>query len=253
MNKRSQLICAWCGPALLVLLGIGYVGFAGMVPPPSPARSAESIASYYEHRTNRIRIGITIMMLGSGLYVPWSCAIAVQIKRIEGKFSPLAYSQMTSGALISLLFLFPAFLLQAAVYRPGRPPELVQLASDIAFLIFFGATSLIVVQCLSLALAIFQDTRDEPIFPRWVAWFSVWMASLLVLGTLCVFFKTGPFAWDGIVTFWIDFSAFGAWASVVSVSLIRSIYRQAAELAHPAAGVSAKPDPVAAVPHAASE
>jgi hypothetical protein len=102
-----------------------------------------------------------------------------------------------------------------------RPPRTGPI--DAAFLIFFGAACLIVVQALSLALAIFQDTRVEPVFPRWVAYFSVWMASILALGSLDVFFKDGPFAWDGLVTFWLDFAAFGAWAVVVTVQLIRSI------------------------------
>lgn len=240
MNKRSQLICAWCGPAFMVLLGIGYVGFAGLVPPPSPTRSAESIASFFDDHAIRLRIGLTLCMLGAGLLVPWSCAIAVQIKRIEGPWSPMAYTQMTSGAVGALLIVFPAFFLQAAAYRPDRSPEVVLFASDAAFLIFFGAACLIVVQALSLALAIFQDTRVEPVFPRWVAYFSVWTASILVLGSLDVFFKEGPFAWDGIVTFWLDFTAFGAWAVIVTVQLIRRIGDHEKDWSDPAAVTSAK-------------
>lgn len=239
MNKLSQLICAWSGPVFMVLLGIGYVGVAGLVPPPSPARSPESIASFFDDHATRLRIGLTLCMFGAGLLVPWSCAIGVQIKRIEGQWSPMAYTQMTSGSVGALLLVFPIFMLQTAAYRPDRSPELVQFACDAAFLVFFGAACLIVVQCLSLGLAIFQDTRPEPVFPRWVAYFSLWVAGTLALGSLDVFFKVGPFAWDGIVTFWLDFAAFGAWAVVVTVHLIRAINAQQQDLVAAAEGTSA--------------
>jgi len=35
MNRRIQLVCAWCGPVFLVLFGIGLVPLAGFVPPPA--------------------------------------------------------------------------------------------------------------------------------------------------------------------------------------------------------------------------
>lgn len=246
VNKLSQQICAWAGPVFMVLLGIGYVGFAGLVPPPSPTRSPESIASFVQDHTTRLRIGLTLCMFGAGLLVPWSCAIAVQIKRIEGRWSPMAYTQMTSGSVGALLLVFPLFMLQTAAYRPERSPELVQFASDAAFLVFFGAACLIVVQCLSLALAVFQDAGPEKVFSRWLAYFSLWVAGILGLGSLDVFFKVGPFAWDGIVTFWLDFSAFGAWAVVVTVHLIRAIESQHKDLVGPALGTGAQPAPLGA-------
>ena len=47
--------------------------------------------------------------------------------------------------------------------------------------------------------------------------------------SLLYFFKTGPFAWNGIFAFWLPLSVFGAWIIVFFVILRAAILRQAAE------------------------
>jgi hypothetical protein len=41
-------------------------------------------------------------------------------------------------------------------------------------------------------------------------------------------FKRGPFAWDGIIVFWMPFVTFGIWVTVMSVLLLQKIKLQRA-------------------------
>ena len=65
--------------------------------------------------------------------------------------------------------------------------------------------------------------------PRWLAYFNLWVAFLFVPGGLILFFKTGPFAWNGVFTFWLPLSIFSLWFIVMFVALRKSIANQAAE------------------------
>jgi hypothetical protein len=58
-------------------------------------------------------------------------------------------------------------------------------------------------QYICMAIAAFIDRRHQPAWPRWVA---VTGAG----GVLAVFFKTGPFSWNGIIGFWIPTAVFAA-------------------------------------------
>jgi len=57
-----------------------------------------------------------------GLFV---CEVSVQLRRIEGKHSPLSYAQMVFGMLVIIEVIFPLVLHVVATFRPAeRTPEL---------------------------------------------------------------------------------------------------------------------------------
>jgi hypothetical protein len=72
------------------------------------------------------------------------------------------------------------------------------------------------VQCLSVTAAIFQDRSERPVFPRWLGYFNAWIAVSFVPGCLLIFFKTGPFSYQGMFVFWVPFLTFGAWILVMA-------------------------------------
>jgi hypothetical protein len=90
MNQRSQLMCAWSGVVFLVLFAIGLVALAQFVPPPRANYSLHQVVQTYSRHTNRLRAGLVLMMIAAGFTAPWAGVISVQLKRIEGQFSPMS-------------------------------------------------------------------------------------------------------------------------------------------------------------------
>jgi hypothetical protein len=127
-----------------------------------------------------------------------------------------------------LIFLFPVIVMQAILFRPTRDPQLILLLNDLAWLPFIGLFMPAMVQGIAIALAIFKD-KEEKVFPRWLGYFNVWVALLFIPDILIYSFKTGPFAWNGLIGFWLALSIFGVWFFVMFPYLRRAILTQAAE------------------------
>ena len=51
------------------------------------------------------------------------------------------------------------------------------------------------------------------------------MAFLFAPSCLLTFFKTGPFAWNGLLSFWVAAGAFGAWFLVMTPLMVRAAAR----------------------------
>ena len=119
-NAKTQMLFIWCGPAATVMWLIGFLGFAGFVPPLSPNASALDIQAYYRDHSTMIRIGLCFTIMGSTLIGPFVGALSVQLKRIEGFHSPAANTQLGLGVLVILLFTVPSFMLGTAAFRPER-------------------------------------------------------------------------------------------------------------------------------------
>ena len=227
MNTKSQLLCAWCGIGFLVLFGLGWWILAGFLPPISPALNANEVAAFYQENTGRIRLGLMITMFSAALTAPWVAVIAVQMKRIEGDFPVLAYTQLIVGTVGILILVLPALIWTTAAFRPERDIELIQLLNDFGWLLFIMTFSPAFIQNLVIGLAIFSDQNETPVFPRWLGYFNIWVAILFIPGGLITFFKTGPFAWDGILAFWLPVVVFFGWFLVMFQALLKTIKQQA--------------------------
>lgn len=226
MNKTSQVFGAACGPLCAIGWILGFWCFAGFIPPPEPSAGPDEIVAFYQSNTNSIRLGLTILMFAGAFYAPWTAVITVQMKRIEGTHSPMAYTQLALGAVFVLVFILPVMMWETAAFRPEGSPEIVQRLNDLGWITFLNPVSTIFVQGLAIAVVIFQDKRSEPVFPRWAAYFNVWSVLVFLPGALLVFFKSGPFAWNGLLAWWIPLGVFTIWMLTMSWLLYRAIQQQ---------------------------
>jgi hypothetical protein len=218
-----QLMCAWCAPVFLATLAIGYGLAAHFIPPPSSNFSAQQVAQIFSDRTNWIRTGMLLMMFGSLFLLPWNAAMFLQVKRIEGARPVLAYTQLIAGALLAMEILLPSVMWSAIAFRPQRAPEITQMVNDTAFLLFIWAFAPPMMQALAIGLATLSDKSPDPIFPRWAGYLLVWIAAGLIPGGLITFFKTGPFAWDGAIGWWLTIVCAATMWSGMTYVLIRAI------------------------------
>ena len=90
-----------------------------------------------------------------------------------------------------------------------------------AWLGFVGIVETFALQGIVIGLAILKDKRETPLFPRWVGFYNFWVALLVMPGALVPFFKSGPFAWNGLLAWWLVLAAFASWFVVMWLVMYR--------------------------------
>ncbi|MCY1287486.1 hypothetical protein D9M70_364810 [compost metagenome] len=226
-NTNAQMICVHGALAMVVLMGIALL-LAGWVPPPDPAMSAADTALMYQEGGNRIRFAALMIMMGGAMFWPFSVAISNQLKRIEGPvFHPLADVQLALATGTVVAILMPGLLWMVASFRPERAPEVVQVIHDLSWMTFIGAVPPALLQVLVIGLCVLMRREAQPVLPRWFGFFNLWVATGFTGGEMVVFFKSGPFAWNGLFAFWMAAVAFFGWILVTWWVIAKSIRQQA--------------------------
>jgi hypothetical protein len=166
VSASNQRLCLWLGMLMMPLFFLGFWVLAGFVPPPSPHDSAEQIARVYAGNRTGIRIGMFVSTVAGALLCFLFAVIATQLKRIEGRHSPLTYVQLIAGACTVLEFIFPPLFWQNAAFRAERAAATVQTLNDLAWLPFLGITGTLIAQQIVIAIAILRGPRTDPVLPR---------------------------------------------------------------------------------------
>ena len=229
MNTKNQLLCAWSGIVFLLMFILGWWVIAGYIPPPSPTADSAEIAGFYKQDPTLVSFGLDLVIASCIFFPPWLAVISAQMKRIEGGFPVFAYAQLVSGTAAMMIFILPVMIWMVASFRPERNPELQLLISDFGWLWLTMTYAPFVAQNLSIGLVIVTDKRERPVFPRWAGYFNLWTAASFLPASLVVFFKTGPFAWNGIIAFWVPLVVFAIWLVVMFALLLRAIGEQKKE------------------------
>jgi hypothetical protein len=225
MNRRIQLLCAWGAPVSIVAFVIGWVAFAGFLPPLAPSHSADEVAQAFLGRRNGIRLGAISMIVGTMFWIPWAAVVAGQVRRNR---PALTHTQVGSAVVGTAAVVIAMMIWVVAAFRPDRNPQIIQTLSDLGFVIAIMPFAVFCMWNLALALAIFADDPTAPGYPRWSAYLTLWMALLYVPGGCLAFFQTGPFAWDGALAFYLPAIAFFVWLLIMTVLAIKAINRQGA-------------------------
>ncbi|MCB5944262.1 hypothetical protein [Acidocella sp. KAb 2-4] len=225
MSQLDQKICAWGGPFCAATFGAGLL-MAGFVPPPSPNLDAAHIAAIYQAKAGLIRVGMILSLFGITGYTALIGAISAQLWRISGISRLGPYLQLGAGAIGVLTVMFPTMIFAIAAFRPERDPNLTQLLNDAGWLIIIPAFPTFIAQFGGIAAAVLQDQAPMPIFPRWCAFFNIWVAILFIPGGFSYCFRTGPFAWNGLLAFWGAASAFFVWLLVMTWLTLHAIQNE---------------------------
>ena len=228
MNTRNQLICAHTTPVIMVTTLIGLFLLPGWLPPPSPALPPDAVVAMFTGNT-RMRIGLELLMLSSPLFVGISVVIAAQLRRIEGPNHVMADLQLMASVLGVIAVELPAFCWLAISYRPGTPADVIMVFNDLSWFMIIGGVGTVIVQNLAVGICILNDGSGNHIYPRWLGFWSIWLALADLPGALIPFFQTGPFTWTGLLGFWLVVTAFFTWLVLFYVFTVIAINKQAKE------------------------
>jgi hypothetical protein len=214
-----KLWCLRAGGHLSTLLFVIGFGLAmQFIPAPSPTLTAEQITAVYQENAQGIQIGATLMMLGFTFWIPWGIVLACWIRRVEKDEDPLlTYLWLASTVICEVVGVIIAFFWAVAAFRPGElSPEITMTLNDMAWLVFLIPWGPFSIWCATLSLAILRDRSANPVFPRWVAGLGFWVAFAFIPAMLPLFFKTGGFAYNGLLGMYLPVVVFWLWMEVVT-------------------------------------
>ena len=209
MNARSLNVCAAAGVISLALILVGFV-CADFIPPPKASWSSDHLASFYAHHSDLKRFGILVLVFGAMGFAGLVAGMSSALERITGG-ATLSRLQMVTGAVGTVCLLLFAMLLGVAAFRTDRSPEITQAFHDAGWFMAFLSAPPFAMQALTIAGGVIGDPSPTPLLPRWFAYANAAVGSLLLPGALLLFFKTGPFAYHGFISFWLPLGDFGAW------------------------------------------
>jgi hypothetical protein len=225
----GELILFWCLPAIAIIWVSAFLLFPGFLHPMSPTMSADAVAAFYREETARIRYSMILFnWFGVGL-VPTVILLAMQVRRMAHRTPIMSYCLISCAGGPPCLFLIANLFWLLGSFRPERSPELTQLLNDLAWVTFTVLVPFLIAQCLLLALAIYWDRQEQPVFKMWVAHFNVLVAVALAPAAFTALTFTGPLAWDGLLSFWVKNIAIFVWIVVMGVVLGQTILRRRAE------------------------
>jgi hypothetical protein len=226
--KLGQWICWWTIPVFYNLFGLIFVYLGKIMPPPKPGLTQQQIVEFVETNAGHMQIAWVLLALLLGFASPSSGLIVLHMKRMKGISSALTYTYLAALAVAALPgCLFCSLMFSLAAFRPDRDPRIVALLYDMGMLSFVGSLGCFVTQYMVFAIAIFLDKRG--IFPKWLGYMSIWGLVTELVATPIWIFRDGPYAWDGLISFWLGTLIFVAWEFCLVVCLYKAIKHQPLE------------------------
>ena len=224
-NYRSQMVCAHSIVAWSLLVGFGLFVIPDWMPPISPDQSIGEIALYFQN-TGVSRVGFALGAFAAPFFILFFTVMRNQMRRIEGHNGIWGDINLFAAAIGSLAVQFPAFFWLAISYRPELSADVVAVLNDIAWFMLLGATGAAVMQNIAIACCILLVDPNQTVFPRWLGYWNLWLAFTLMPGVLLPFFKTGPFAYDGIFGFWLVAVSFFVWVFLNYFYTVKAIKQE---------------------------
>lgn len=231
MSKTAQMVGVWCGLGFVFWFFFASWPMAQFIPPPSPTLTGEQLLAKYADNIWMVRAAMPVGLIAGMLVVPFSVTMAIQIARLEGRIPFWAITCVAAGACNAVAFYLPFIFFSAAYYRLDRAPELVQLISDMAWLEYLMVWPPIIMQILCVAIVGLSYKGPLQILPRWFCWLSIWVSLLIAPAGLVIFFQTGPFAWNGLISWWIPAGTFAGYWLILTWIMRNAVLQHAAEAA----------------------
>lgn len=121
--------------------------------------------------------------------------------------------------------LFPMFCFGLGAFRPGySPPAVLSMLYDFGYLAFIGSLGCFCVMWMAFGLAILLDTNN--VLPKWLGYYTVWQYMTELMAAPVWINRSGPFARNGLMTFWFTMVLYVSWQLVVYTCIYRSIKKQ---------------------------
>jgi hypothetical protein len=227
LSERAQRIVLWWGLAFTLVYGLVWWRLFHMMPPPSAKWSAGQIARFYQENSFQIKLGATVAGWTSGFMVPISVVVGIQISRHEAGKPIWSTLAVAGGSLMSIPLMLPPIFWGVAAFTPTRAPEITAIMHELAMLTFVTTDQYYIFMWVAIAaICLIPNTVLYSPFPRWFGYYTAWTALMFEPGAIAFLTRSGPFAWNGLLVFWLPVVTFFVWIVVMAVLLFTAIDKQ---------------------------
>lgn len=226
---RNLMVLTWSGPVSIGLVLLGWMVMAGFLPPPSPSLTAEQTQQLWlDGRMLKIG-GMLLSAWGGTFYVIFALSVYSVTSRIE-RGRAMSMGQLTMSMFGIAFFCWNFFWLAAVGFQADEAgAETIDAMSDTGFILTFAPIPPFTMQYLFIAWVILQDRSPDPYLPRWVGFVNLWCAFFFMPAMFATMAKDGPFAWNGLLSFWIAVGEFVVWFFVMFWANRRALRRMCAD------------------------
>ena len=229
MPLSVQRVSVWLAAFFGAVMLVAFIAFPGFFPPMSPRMSPDGVAAFYRDHQDAIRFSMITFNFCGVMLMPLFMVVVYQMKRMATPTQVFAYSYLSAVVGGVTLFALADLFWLIAAFRPERDAQLIQLVNDLAWITFIAPVGMLIGQNLCLALGIFFDAREEPILPRWFGWLSIATAVAIAPSAAAAAVTSGPFAWNGAVSFWLRIGAYAVFLTVLFFVIRAAIAREERE------------------------
>lgn len=233
LNAKTQRWFVYSGMAAVPVMFLGLV-LARVFPAHNATWSAEHIVEIYSHNSDVIQLGCLLLMISFAVWAVWQAVISVWVWRMESpRYPVLTFATLILVAINTMVVEIMSIMYAVAAFRAGKiAPEITLTINDIAWFFYYYTWPPYILWLIAIAIAILRDRRTVPLFPRWMAWFTLVNVVAILPNSLQTFSfgLQGPVAWDGIITCAVVASFHGVWTILMAVYVLKAISRERADL-----------------------
>lgn len=224
-NPKLELWLSWY--TILVfynVFGIVFFGITRTQPPPKAWWDLPKIVWWFHDKGWGLLVGFGIIFVMGAFATASTALITYSIRRMS--VSPaFAWSYLILYSLAAVPgMLLTCIALVTGAMRPDRDPRLMGLLYDMGFLSFSGTMGIFLIGSVVWGVAILLDENE--ILPKWFGYFNICNALTEVVVATCCVLKSGPFAWDGVIAFYINMVVFGIYTGLFITYLRKMIERE---------------------------
>lgn len=215
----------WSGAFLVACWIVALVG-GGFIPPDSPASTPQAVTDFYEDNETRLRAATVVLMITGSFWATWGAVVAVLVRQMERGWPLLTF---TTVALVGGGYVFfecVALFWGVAAFRPGEiDPQTTMTLHDLGWFAMLFDWPPFALFNVVIAIAIFRDHNVPTVFPRWVAYFCLYCAFIFIPAGAIIFFKTGAFAYNGLLALYVPLAVFFFWMCGMTVAMLQATRR----------------------------
>lgn len=232
-SQKAGIACTWI---FTLLTAIGWLGIAHFWMPPAADLGLEATKTWFtvDHRWG-VLVGCSIFYIAAGILTPGSIQFGIMLAKIEGRWPLWSLTTAVCGIFISLIIFFNACAWLVAAYRPETGADVIQSWYDWAWFAFLLGWIYLSIEMIATALVEFQDKRETPMVPRWLTWFTIAGAVSIITAAGPAFFKSGPFAYHGLLAFYYPVVIWGAYLNITAWYMYQELVREEARERAPGA------------------